>query len=87
MGGVYRIQTFLFFYIFFIFTRPLNGTGRWQRKGRKSRTTRVNIDICSIVHEHLRRREYKPFLGAILAAFKQLQYFSRPVSNHPIVYS
>ena len=24
MGGVYRIQTFLDFYIFFIFTRPLN---------------------------------------------------------------
>ena len=24
MGGVYRIQTFLDFYIFFIFTRPLS---------------------------------------------------------------
>ena len=28
MGGVYRIQTFLDFYIFFIFTRPLRDVAR-----------------------------------------------------------
>ena len=42
MGGVYRIQTFLDFYIFFIFTRPLTGritdastsSWLWGRCGR-----------------------------------------------------